>query len=237
MTGETGMNGLKTEMGGVLGRSEQNSGMLGGSERNSRIWDRLACRYARMPVSDEDAYQKRLRVTRRYLQPDMEIMEFGCGTGTTAIAHAPFVKHVTAIDFSWKMLAVARGKAAQAGIQNISFARSDIESHASMPETFDAVMGHSILHLVRDRDTVISRVFDLLKPGGVFVSTTFCMGNRMGVARLLMPLGRAAGLLPLVRFFSTDDLIRSLKLAGFEIDYQWQPRDKAPIFIVAQKPA
>ena len=60
----------------------------------SKFWDRHAERYAKSPVADEASYQKKLQVTREYLRPDMEILEFGCGTGSTAITHAPYVKHI-----------------------------------------------------------------------------------------------------------------------------------------------
>jgi len=59
-----------------------------------KFWDKIAERYSRQPVADEAAYQKKLQVTREYLKPDMEVLEFGCGTGSTAIAHAPYVKHI-----------------------------------------------------------------------------------------------------------------------------------------------
>lgn len=51
--------------------------------RSTRFWDRIAARYARKPVADEAAYQKKLAVTREYLRPDMEVLELGCGTGFT----------------------------------------------------------------------------------------------------------------------------------------------------------
>ena len=76
----------------------------------SRFWDKIADRYAKKPVSDEAAYQKKLRVTRDYLRPDMDVLEFGCGTGSTAITHAPFVKHIQAIDISSRMIEIAHGK-------------------------------------------------------------------------------------------------------------------------------
>ena len=60
-------------------------------KQQSKVWDRFAKRYAKSPVADQDAYQKKLQITREYLRPDMEVLEFGCGTGSTAIAHAPYV--------------------------------------------------------------------------------------------------------------------------------------------------
>ena len=56
-----------------------------------KFWDKHAEGYSKRPVDDEESYQKKLQITRDYFRPDMEVLEFGCGTGTTAISHAPYV--------------------------------------------------------------------------------------------------------------------------------------------------
>ncbi len=50
----------------------------------------------------------------------MDMFEFGCGTGSTAIIHAPYVKHIHAIDLSPKMLEIAQGKVDKENINNIT---------------------------------------------------------------------------------------------------------------------
>ena len=202
----------------------------------SWFWDRIANRYSKSPVADEEAYRKKLEVTRKYLQPDMDVLEFGCGTGSTAIAHAPFVNSITAIDISKNMLQIARGKAEAAQIRNINFEQSGIEEFEVSGKGFDVVMGHSILHLLKDRDVVIARVFDMLKPGGFFVSSTVCLGGGMSFIKFILPIGHFFGLLPLVRFFNVRELKESIVAAGFEIEHQEQPGDDRVVFIVAKKP-
>ena len=76
--------------------------------QEASFWDRHAEGYSKRPIADDAAYQKKLKVTREYFQPDMEVLEFGCGTGSTAISHAPFVKHIRATDISSKMIEIAR---------------------------------------------------------------------------------------------------------------------------------
>jgi len=51
----------------------------------------------------------------------MEVLELASGTGSTAIKHAPFVKHIQAIDISSKMIEIAQGKAEAQHIRNITF--------------------------------------------------------------------------------------------------------------------
>lgn len=200
-----------------------------------RFWNMIARRYARQPVADEETYQRKLAVTRRYLRPDMEVLEFGCGTGSTAIAHAPFVRHILATDISARMIGIARGKAAEAGVGNVTFEQKVLDDVDAPDGSVDAVLGLNILHLVEDRDAAIRRVHRLLKPGGVFVSSTACLGDSPGFAwlRVVGPVGHALGLLPLLRLFTTGQLVESLTGAGFSIDHQWRPGRGKAVFIVA----
>lgn len=207
-------------------------------KESSRFWDRMAVSYAKKPVTDKAIYEKKLEITRHYLRPDMELLEIGCGTGSTAIKHAQYVKHIHATDISPKMLGIARNKAEGQGIDNISFEEARI-SELDMPEaSYDMVMAHSILHLLDHRDPVIRRVYRTLRPGALFVSSTACLNDVMKywLLKPVLPVGRWLGLLPLVRFFSRADLRRSIENTGFGIEHDWRPGPDKAVFIVARKP-
>ena len=165
----------------------------------------------------------------------MEVLEFGCGTGSTAIGHAPDVKHIRAIKISLRMIEVAQGKADAGEVENVTFEQTTIDEFNVPDRTFDAVMGHCILHLPESRDDAISKVQKMLKPGGVFVSSTACIGDSMKVFKIIAPIGKFLGLLPLVKVFRKKELEDSLTAAGFEIDYQWQPGKDKAVLIVAKK--
>ncbi|MEQ8396607.1 class I SAM-dependent methyltransferase [Thalassobaculum sp.] len=203
--------------------------------RSARFWDRIAERYAKKPVADEASYQRKLQITRSYLRPDMDVMEFGCGTGSTALVLAPDVARITAIDISSKMIGIARGKAKSAGVANVTFVRAAMDEFDAPAERFDAVLGMSILHLLEDRDAAIAKVHGLLKPGGVFVTSTACLGDFMRSFKLIGPIGRFLGLLPLVKVFTSVDLENSLTAQGFRIIERWQPGKARGVFIVAVK--
>lgn len=203
---------------------------------SERFWDRIAERYAKKPIADEAAYRQKLAITQLHLRPDMELLEFGCGTGSTALAHAPFVKHILATDISAKMIEIGRRKAHYGKVGNVTFEKADIDELTAAEGRFDAALGHSILHLVADRDAVIARVYRMLKPGGVFVSTTACLGDFLPVFKLVRPVGRALGLLPLLRVFTRTELRASLDRAGFVIEHEWQPGPRQGLFVVARRP-
>ncbi len=215
---------------------EQQRGQVPGiTPPSARFWDRMAKRYARTPIADEASYQKKLQITREYLRPESQVLEFGCGTGSTALLHAPFVNHILAIDISAKMIEIAQGKATENEIENVTFLRSDIEGFSATDKTFDVILGMSILHLLENKEETITKVHELLKPGGVFISSTACLGDTMGYLKLIAPMGKALGLLPHVSVFKKQQLLDELMDSGFRIEQNWQPGKGKAVFVVARK--
>lgn len=203
-------------------------------KESKEFWDKTAPRYAKSPIRDEKTYQKKLAITQEYFRPDSSVLEFGCGTGSTAIIHAPYVKHIVATDISDKMLDIAEQKARNAGIENIIFQQGTLDSLELEAESYDAVLGLNILHLLEDVDGAISRVHELLKPGGVFVSSTALVDEINFFWRLLIPLMQLLGFAPYVNRFGKQTLLAKLANSGFSINHEWQP-GKESIFIVARK--
>ncbi len=204
-------------------------------DQAAKFWDKIAQRYSKRPIADEAAYQKKLQVTREYFRPDMEVLEFGCGTGSTAITHAPYVKHIQAIDISSKMIEIAQSKADAKNIENVTFKCSTIDEFSRPNQTLDAVLGLSILHLLDNKEEVIATVHKMLKPGGIFVTSTACMGDSMKFFKVIAPIGKFLGLMPLVKVFTKRELENRLTDAGFEIAYEWQPGKNKAVFIVVKK--
>ncbi len=204
-------------------------------DNSTKFWDKIAERYSKQPVDDEASYQKKLQVTREYFQPNMEVLEFGCGTGSTAITHAPYVKHIHAIDISSKMIEIAQGKADAKNVKNVTFKQSTIDEFNVPDQTLDVVLGLSILHLLANKEEIIAKVHKMLKPGAIFVTSTVCLGNTMNFFKVIAPIGKFFGLMPLVKVFTANELEDCLTDAGFGIDYRWLPGKGKAVFIVAKK--
>ncbi|MBS7662420.1 class I SAM-dependent methyltransferase [Pseudomonas lalucatii] len=198
------------------------------------FWDKRAPRYARSPVRDEANYQKKLAITQGYFRPDWSVLEFGCGTGSTAIVHAPYVERIVATDISSKMLDIAARKAMAAGVENVSFQQGTLDSLELAAQSFDAVLGLNVLHLLDDVDAALSRVHGLLKPGGLFVSSTALVGEINVFWRLLISTMQLVGFAPYVNRLGKQALVSKLVAAGFSIEYEWLP-GKGSVFIVARK--
>lgn len=207
--------------------------------QSAAFWDRTADRYAASPIANEAAYQTKLAATQRLLRPDMDIFEFGCGTGSTALLHAPHVRHIRAVDFSSRMIEIAKGKAQKAGIDNVSFEQGAIETIDLAPQSLDMVLALSVLHLLRKKEAAIAKVFAALKPGGYFVSSTACVREMVPALSLITPITNRFnfGLLPYLDMMNSGQLRRAITDAGFAIEHQWQPNRKSALFVIARKPA
>jgi hypothetical protein len=75
----------------------------------------------------------------------------------------------------------------------------------------------------------------MLKPGGVFVTSTICIGDMTRILKVIVPIGTFFGLMPKIKAFTRAELEDSFTAAGFEIDYEWQPKKVAGLFIVVKK--
>jgi len=205
--------------------------------RPTFFWNKLARRYAKSPVANPDAYQVKLDKTAEYLSPTDRVLEFGCGTGTTALIHAPRVAQIEGIDFSKEMIAIAREKLWDQSAPNASFEVARFEDWP-VPvdgQGYDAILGMSILHLVEDAEVVLAKVHRSLKPGGLFFSSTVCLGDTRGPERYFLPPLSAIGILPKLRFFKSMDLLALIQDHGFEIEHQWAPGDSPSVFVVARR--
>lgn len=205
--------------------------------KDKRFWDRMAEKYSRQPIKDQAAYEKKLEKTRAYFTPESEVLELGCGTGSTAILHAPHVRHILATDISSEMLRIAEDKTRAEGIENITYQTTSFEA-LDLPENrYDAILALSLLHLLEDWKAAIVRAYAGIKPGGVFVTSTAVLKGRVPLIRLILPIGQMLGVFPRVHFFGADDLQDALLEAGFEIEERWQPEKSMAVFFIARKPA
>ncbi len=202
-----------------------------------KFWDKTAARYAKSPVSDETTYQRKLAETQALFAPDMRVLEFGCGTGTTAVHHAPHVRHIDAIDISENMLEIGRGKAREAGVDNVTFTRGTLAEFGAANDSYDVVLGLNVLHLIADWQASIAEAARILKPGGALVTSTVCVGrSKLRFIKLLNPLGKLLGLMPDLYILTEEELAAEVRRAGLEIETQWHhARDGIAVFMIARK--
>ena len=200
------------------------------------FWNLIAKKYIASDVADQAIYERKLAQTQALLKPDWHVLEIGCGSGNTALTHAPFVAQITGIDFAQKMIDHARAQAAERGIDNAVFETKSMDE-ISVEHPYDAVLMLSVLHLLPQWKQAIRTVYDLTAEGGAFVSSTACLKDMAPLIAKCAPLFSALPVLPSIAGFSQSELLQELRAAGFEIEDYWQVNPKDATFVVARKPS
>ena len=208
------------------------------AKRKSAFWDRAARKYAADPIADLAGYEATLVRVQALLSSNDEVLEIGCGTGSTALRLAAGTGSLLATDVSAGMIAIAKEKLAAQPVAQLSFAVADADEPAE--GTYDAVLAFNVLHLVADLDRAIAVTTQSLKPGGLFISKTPCLSELNPlITRLALPLMRAIGKAPHVLCFDEHHLRSAFTRQGLDIlsvERHGTRGKDFRVFIVARKP-
>ncbi|HEX3271018.1 MAG TPA: class I SAM-dependent methyltransferase [Ktedonobacterales bacterium] len=105
------------------------------------------------------------------LSAEDTLVDLGAGTGTFALAAAPFCKRIVAVDVSPTMLAALRTKAERMGITNIDYASAGFLRYQHVGDSADAVYSRNALHHLPDfwKALALQRIASILRPGGLLL--------------------------------------------------------------------
>ncbi len=156
-----------------------------------------------------------------------EVLDIAAGTGDQTILAAQRVGpggRVVATDISSDMLAIAAEQARQAGLTNVTTQVLDAQ-HLDFPaETFDAVISRQGLMFIPNLPQVLSRMWQVLKAGGILAATVWSTPERNPVFVLPFAIARryagspegAAGEPGLFALSTPELLTDALHAAGFQ---------------------
>jgi len=203
--------------------------------KSEKFWDRQAARFDQQDKENQSTENKTAEKLRKYLQPNYKVLEYGCGTGRLSIGISEHVQEIQGIDISSKMTAIAQRNADEGQFENVRFSQSTIFNEQFTDESLDVILAFYILHLVETQQ-VLQRVYDLVKPGGLFISETPCLGGTKSVIIFAISIASKVGLIPRIQKLSTAGLEDLLEKVGFEIVEAEANSDMIPLnFIVARK--
>src|SRR3954470_5654668 len=108
----------------------------------------------------------------------MRVLDLGTGLGHVAFMVADLLDpggSVLGVDQAERLLEVAERRRAAAGVENIEFRQADARTF-SASELFDAIVARLLLFHLPDREDVLRRQLDALRPGGTMVIVEFDIG-------------------------------------------------------------
>jgi ubiquinone biosynthesis O-methyltransferase len=204
-------------------------------EKTDKFWDRMAKQFDKRAKHFEPPPVGK---TKKHLNANDIVLDYGCATGTVAIEIARNVRKVSGIDISSKMIDAAKRKANESKIENIDFAQSSIFHERNKTESFNAILAFNILHFLEDKKRIVQRINELLKPGGVFISATVCMGEKTFLNTiqflLFFPLIKLE-IIPYMNFLKISELKDLITNGNFQIIEIERMKNPSYYFIVAKK--
>jgi ubiquinone/menaquinone biosynthesis C-methylase UbiE len=108
----------------------------------------------------------------------MRVLDLGTGLGHVAFQVAELLDpdgSVLGIEQAERLLEIAEQRRAAAGAENVRFVQADARTFSAR-EPFDAIVARLLLFHLPDREDVLRRQLDALRPGGTMVVVEFDIG-------------------------------------------------------------
>jgi ubiquinone/menaquinone biosynthesis C-methylase UbiE len=148
-----------------------------------------------------------------HLRPGLKTLEIGCGTGEYSKALLGHAAALFATDLSFSML--ERAKIKLGGTRDVLFFVSDIERLPVSENSFDVILGNSVLHHL-ETGKALSEIFRAMKKGGRFAFSEPNMLNpQIFLQKRVKYIKKLAGDSPHETAFFRWDVKAMLEKAGF----------------------
>ena len=170
-------------------------------DQDAANWDQVT---GRVKVAHDIAQSMIQEIT---LSPDMDVLDFGCGTGLLTLALQPFVRSITGVDSSQGMLDVFKTKIKEQNLTNVEAEYIDLDKGDVLRGSYHLIVSSMTLHHIKNVSPLIKQFYSILLPSG-----------RVGVADLDLDDGQFHGNNDGVYHFGFDrETLRRIFIdAGFQ---------------------
>src|SRR5512146_2766 len=136
-------------------------------EQVRRDFESVAARWDENPTRVRIATDVAAAIRREVaLSPQMDVLDYGCGTGLLGLQLQPHVYSVNGADSSPAMLEVMANKIAAQKLANVQTQLVDFERGAHVTGQYDLIVSSMVAHHVPDTGALFGEWMRLLKPRG-----------------------------------------------------------------------
>ena len=149
---------------------------------NKALWEKGDfTRVAEAIRDSEDAFVETLGIT-----PGMDVLDLGCGDGTTALPAARRGANVVGIDIASNLVAAGRARAAAAGLGNLRFEEGDASQLDGIADaSFDLVVSVFGAMFAPQPQSVANEMVRVTRRGGRIAMGNWIPGDPTLVAQVL----------------------------------------------------
>lgn len=98
------------------------------------------------------------------LTPQMDALDFGCGTGLVTLRLQPFVRSITGVDGSQGMLDALRRKTSKLGLKNVRAEFIDTEAGQTLGGSYNLIVSSMTFHHISDIKSILDQFFRIARP-------------------------------------------------------------------------
>jgi len=129
-------------------------------DQDAANWDQVP---GRVKVAQDIAQSMIQEIT---LTPDMDVLDFGCGTGLLTFALQPFVRSITGVDSSPGMLDVFQAKIKEQNLKNIEADYIDLDKGDVLRGSYHLIVSSMTLHHIENIPPLLKQFYSILLPSG-----------------------------------------------------------------------
>jgi len=100
------------------------------------------------------------------VRSDMDVLDYGCGTGLLTLSLQPYVHSITGADSSHGMLDVLNAKIKKYSLTNVKTQYLDLEIGDALEDRFHLITSSMTFHHINDPLLLINKFYNLLHPNG-----------------------------------------------------------------------
>lgn len=129
-------------------------------DQDAASWDQLPRRVKLV----QDIAQSMIRELSP--TPDMDVLDFGCGTGLLTLALQPFVRSITGVDSSSGMLDVFQTKIKKQQLSNVKANHLDLDKGDVLKDSYHLIVSSMTLHHIKNISSLLKQFYSILLPTG-----------------------------------------------------------------------
>ncbi|HOP30093.1 MAG TPA: class I SAM-dependent methyltransferase [Spirochaetota bacterium] len=135
-------------------------------DSEAKFWDENPGR-VKMARSVADSIKANTLITDQ-----LNVLDFGCGTGLLTLQFQPLVKTITGADSSQGMLDILASKIENLGFDNVGIVYMENGDTGRLTGNYDLIISSMTFHHVKDTAPLLRKFNEILKPGG-----TLCVAD------------------------------------------------------------